>query len=87
LYRKSLAIAPKVQPVRASLVACLINLGKYREALQETAIGLASGEEPGTWRWLRAAADSALKAGAPPGSVHLTPPSDTTNALKTGATP
>ncbi len=87
LYRKSLAIAPKVQPVRASLVACLINLGKYQEALEETAIGLASGEEPGTWRWLRAAADSALKAGAPPGSVHLTPPSDTTNSLKTGATP
>ncbi len=86
LYRKSLAIAPGVQPVRASLVACLLNLGKYQEALRETAIGLASGEEAKTWRWLQQAADSALKAGTPPGSVHLTPPSDTTNSLKTGAT-
>ena len=87
LYRKSLAIAANNQPVRASLVACLINLGRYQEALQETAVGLASGEEPVTWRWLRQAADSALKAGAPAGSVHLTAPSDTTNSLKTGATP
>ena len=87
LYRKSLAISTDNQPVRASLVACLLNLGKYQEALQETAIGLASGEEPATWRWLRQAADSALKAGAPAGSVHLTPPSDSTNALKTGTAP
>lgn len=84
LYRRSLAISPNVQPVRASLVACLINLGKYDEALKETSIGLASGEEAGTWRWLQQAADSALKAGAPPGSVHLSPPSDSTNSLKTG---
>ncbi|HEU5218328.1 MAG TPA: hypothetical protein VFU23_06705 [Gemmatimonadales bacterium] len=84
LYRRSLAIAPAVQPVRASLVACLIDLGKYQEALQEAAIGLASGDEPATWRWLQQAADSALKAGAPAGSVHLTPPSDSTASLKTG---
>lgn len=87
LYRKSLAIAPKVQPVRASLVACLLDLGKYQEALDETAIGLASGEDLGTWRWLRQTADSARKAGAPPGSIHLTPPGDSANSFKTRLNP
>ena len=51
------------------------------------AIGRASGEEPATWHMLGQTADSALKAGAAVGSVHLTLPSDTTNALKTGITP
>jgi hypothetical protein len=87
LYRKSLAISTNNQPVRASLVACLINLGMYQEARREIAIGRASGEEPAIWHVLGETADSALKAGAAVGSVHLTLPSDTTNALKTGITP
>lgn len=87
LYRKSLEVSPASHAVRASLVACLINLGKYQEALQETALGLASGEESGTWRWLRRTADSALRAGAPPGSVRPTSPVDTlTGDVKIGAT-
>jgi len=70
LYRKSLAIDPKNLPVRASLTACLIHMGKYEEAIEETSLGLSSGEKLPTWRWLRRTADSALRAGAPPGSVR-----------------
>jgi len=70
LYRKSLAIDPNNLPVRASLTACLIHMGKYEEAIEETSLGLSSGEKLPTWRWLRRTADSALRAGAPPGSVR-----------------
>jgi hypothetical protein len=77
LYRKSLAADSTSGPVRASLAACLINIGKYQEALAETAIGIASGEQVGTWQWLQRTADSAQRAGAPPGSVRPTVSIDT----------
>ena len=77
LYRKSLAVNPKDMPVRASLTSCLIHLGKYEEALEETSLGLSSGSQLGTWRWLRRTADSAQRAGAPPGSVRPTSLVDT----------
>jgi hypothetical protein len=77
LYRRSLAADPLNAPVRASLTACLIYTGKYREAIEETALGLSSGEQLGTWRWLRRTADSALRVGAPPGSVRPTSLVDT----------
>lgn len=87
LYRNSLAIEPRNAAVRASLTACLIYLGQYREALAETAIGLASGEDAGAWRWLRQTADSALRAGAPAGSVHPEPAFDSLSGnVKIGTT-
>ena len=72
LYRKSLGVNPAGDEVRASLVACLIELGNYPEALREIPIGLSYGGETRTWLRLQQAADSALKAGAPPGSIRLT---------------
>lgn len=70
LYRRSLAANPNNMPVRASLAACLINVGKYQEALAEIAIGLSADGQLGTWRWLHRTADSALRVGAPPGSIR-----------------
>jgi protein O-mannosyl-transferase len=77
LYRRSLAVDPNLLSVRASLTACLINLGRYQEALAETAIGLASLQQVGVWRWLQNTADSALRVSAPPGSIRPTAVVDT----------
>lgn len=74
LYRKSLAISPQVHVVRLSLIACLIQLGRYSAALQEIGKGIPLGEHTATWLGLRATADSARKAGAPPGTVRVTLP-------------
>ena len=74
LYRRSLRISPGEHAVRMSLVACLIRLGSYPEALQETARGVPFGQHTATWLRLRDAADSAQRAGAPPGSVRVTLP-------------
>jgi tetratricopeptide (TPR) repeat protein len=71
LYRKSLGISPQVHAVRLSLIACLIQLGRYPDALQEIGKGIPLGEHTGAWLRLRAAADSALKSGAPPGTVRV----------------
>ena len=74
LYRKSLDIDPQVHGVRMSLVACLIRLGRYPDALQEIGKGIPLGEHTATWLGLRNTADSALRAGAPPGTVPVTLP-------------
>ncbi len=71
LYRQSLAIDPDNLAVRASLTACLIHLGEYAEALLNTRIGISYGRRLDTWRALRQTADSALRIGAPPGSVSV----------------
>lgn len=71
LYRKSLAANPAGDPVRASLVACLIEMGKYPEALEEISKGIPAGEQTRTWLRLRETAHRALETGAPPGSVRV----------------
>ena len=74
LYQRSLTVNPGVHSVRMSLIACLIQLGRYPEAQQEISKGVPFGEHTGTWLRLREAADSALRAGAPPGAVRVTLP-------------
>ena len=74
LYRRSLTISPGAHSVRMSLIACLIELGRYPEAQQEISKGVPYGEHTRTWLRLREAADSALRAGAPPGAVRVTLP-------------
>lgn len=76
LYRQSLTIRPNNIAARASLVSCLLHLGAYREALSHTRQGMSYGWELDTWRRLRHVADSALSAGAPPGSIRMTAVSD-----------
>jgi protein O-mannosyl-transferase len=72
LYRKLLEIHPNNMAARASLVACLMNLGQYREARSVALIGVSYDWQLSSWQALRAAADSALRASAEPGSVKLT---------------
>jgi tetratricopeptide (TPR) repeat protein len=71
LYRKSLQIHPNNMAARASLVACLMQLGNYREALDAARVGISYDWQRETWQWLRFKADSALRAGAPPGSINI----------------
>lgn len=56
---------------RASLVACLMQLGNYQEALDAARVGISYDWQRETWQWLRFKADSALRAGAPPGSINI----------------
>ncbi len=71
LYRKSLEIHPNNMAARASLVACLMHLGQYREALAESRLGVSYDWQRSTWQWLRDKADSALRFGVPPGSINI----------------
>jgi tetratricopeptide (TPR) repeat protein len=71
LYRKSLHLNPGEHAVRMSLTSCLIQLGRYPEALQEIAKGVPLGSQTGAWLRLRELADSGSRAGAPPGSIRV----------------
>ncbi len=71
LYRTSLLIHPNNMAARASLVACLMNLGRYREALVAARVGISYDWQRETWQWLRDKADSAWRVGAPPGSINI----------------
>ncbi|HLB55669.1 MAG TPA: tetratricopeptide repeat protein [Gemmatimonadales bacterium] len=88
LYRKALAIRPNNMAVRASLVACLMHLGEYREARDLARMGISYGWQLETWLQIRHTADSALRAKAPAGSVRLQAPTDTVGAyLNIGRVP
>jgi len=76
LYRQALAIRPNHMAVRASLVACLMHLGEYREARDLARMGITYGWQVPSWLQIRHSADSALRVGAPAGSVRITAPSD-----------
>ena len=76
LYREALVMHPNNMAARASLVACYMHLGQYREALAEARLGISYDWQRPTWLALRNTADSALRAGAAPGSVKLDLPSD-----------
>jgi hypothetical protein len=71
LYRKSLQVHPNNMAARASLVACLMHNGEYREALAESRLGISYDWQRSTWQWLRDKADSALRVGAAPGSINI----------------
>jgi len=92
LYHQGLALSPNVPSGRASLVACQVYLGQYREAAASARLGAALALEAKGERRLddvldRAhailtryaeIADSADRVGAPPGSVALPPPPEPT---------
>lgn len=80
LYRRALEIIPARPTERASLIACLMHLGRYAEARKEARIGMTWEIDYATFARFAATADSALKTGAPPGSVGLRVPSDTVKA-------
>lgn len=73
-YRNGLAVHPNFLNWRASFVACLLHLGKYQEARTVALLGGTYGLQVESWRRIRRTADSALKVGAPPGSVTIALP-------------
>lgn len=92
LYQQALALSPNVPASRASLIACLVHLGRYEEAATSARLGAAlaleaKGERRPNDVLLRAheiltryaaIADSAARVGAPPGGVVLPPPPEQT---------
>jgi protein O-mannosyl-transferase len=80
LYRQALRIRPNNMAARASLLACLFQLGGYREALAVARIGVAYDWQLKSWQALRFSADSAWRVGAPAGSVKVTLVSDSVGA-------
>ena len=72
VYRKALAIEPRLSQVRSSLVACLMYLGDYRGVIVQTRLGAAYGAEVANYQRWRHTADSAIAVGAPPKSIQIT---------------
>jgi tetratricopeptide (TPR) repeat protein len=87
LYRRMLEIHPNDMAARASLVACLMKLGRYREALGLARIGISYDWQRQTWQWLRDKADSAWRAGAPPGSINIQVSDSVAAYMKVGSKP
>lgn len=71
LYEKALAGQFNDMSTRASLIGCLLNLGRYRQARAEARLAISFGWKTDTWRLLRELADSALRVNAPPGSLNF----------------
>jgi hypothetical protein len=73
-YRAGLEVHPNFLAWRASFVACLLHEGKYQEARTVALLGATYEYQVESWRRIRHTADSALRVGAPPGSVTITLP-------------
>ena len=74
LYKQVITIRPGHLPALASLTACLLDLGYYRQAALYARIGISYDWEPEAFRMALVAADSALRVGAPPGTVRVAVP-------------
>jgi protein O-mannosyl-transferase len=73
-YNRALELSPKSADTRASLIACLLHDGRYADAHDVAAAGIAERTWPSTFRELERTADSAMSASAPAGSVQLRAP-------------
>jgi tetratricopeptide (TPR) repeat protein len=74
LYQRALLVEPEHEAARASLIACLLNLGRYQEAKHEAREGISYGSRPPRVRLFQRfyqIADSALKVNAKPGTVAI----------------
>ena len=69
--RLSLAEEPAQSDVRGYVVIGNLALGRYTEAAEEADLAIRKGMNPEVFRGLRALADSAARASAPPGSVKI----------------
>jgi protein O-mannosyl-transferase len=69
--RASLAEEPGQEDARGYLIAAYLALGRYDSAAGEADSALARGGKPEVFGRLRALADSAARAGAPPGSIRI----------------
>ena len=87
LYRHSLVIHPNNMAARASLVACLMQLGLYQEAKATARVGISYDWQRETWQWLRDKADSAWRVGAPPGSINIQVGDSVASYMRIGTKP
>jgi tetratricopeptide (TPR) repeat protein len=71
VLRASLEVEPAQPETRGHLVAALLALGRYDEAIAESDRALELGGSRDAFAGLKALADSARSAGAPPGSVQI----------------
>jgi tetratricopeptide (TPR) repeat protein len=71
LYRKALQVYPSFLAAQAGLIACALDLGLYREAALNARLAISMDWERPAFQIALAVADSALRAGAPPGTVRL----------------
>ena len=67
----SLLERPDQEDARGYLIAALLVLGKYKEAVAQADTALARGGNGTAFRAVRALADSAARVAAPPGSVRV----------------
>ncbi|MGE0443179.1 MAG: hypothetical protein AB7L66_22950 [Gemmatimonadales bacterium] len=73
-YRETLLIEPEHETARTSLIACLLYLGRYPDALAESREGMSYATRPArlaVFRKLLRVSDSAQTARAAPGTVRL----------------
>lgn len=73
-YRQTLLIEPEQEAARTSLIACLLNLGRYGDARAEAREGMAYATRPARLRVFQKlvrVSDSAQRVNAPAGSVRL----------------
>ena len=71
LYRKALEVYPSFLAAQAGLIACALDLGLYREAAHNARLAISMDWERPAFQIALAVADSALRVGAPPGTVRL----------------
>ena len=71
LYRKVTVIHPADLLGRAALIACLLDLGSYREAIFQARMAISYSWELPAFQTALATADSALRVNAPPGTVRV----------------
>ncbi len=74
LYRKALQVYPTFVEAQAGLIACALDLGLYREAALNARLAISMDWQRPAFQIALATADSALRTGAPPGTVRLTIP-------------
>ena len=74
LYKQVIKIRPGHLPAIASLTACLLDLGYYQQAKLYARLGISYDWEKEAFQMALVAADSALRVGAPPGTVRVAVP-------------
>lgn len=74
LYRQILQVRPDLSDSRLALTACLLDVGRYREAMFQARMGMSFGWAWPTFRQAIAKADSGLRISAPEGTVRLIVP-------------
>jgi hypothetical protein len=70
-YRIAVQVEPRHITARAALVACLVAIGHYREAMFHARMGMTYGYQLPIFAQMLQTADSSLRAQAPPGSVQI----------------